>query len=56
MGARNPDCCLVGDGGGDPVLALFDRRIRQSDLSVFPHPPWTSISTSNASTPTTAAE
>src|ERR1700731_3384912 len=32
---------------GNPTTAI---------LSVFPHPAWTSISTSNASTPTTAAE
>jgi hypothetical protein len=32
---------------GNPTTAI---------LSVFPHPAWTSISTSNASTPTTAAQ
>jgi hypothetical protein len=40
-------------------VTLFDRGVRQSDhaiLSVLPHPARTSISTSNASTPTTDEE
>jgi hypothetical protein len=49
----------VGKGGGDPIFAFFDRGTGNPTtaiLSVLPHPAWTSISTSNASTLTTAAE